>query len=90
MQDEKNREWIAKYVDDTAVIANGFDSSIIGYTIGCDCVRVVYDAEAMADSLMDDGFSYEEACEYLEFNTFGAYIGEGTPIFMNRIIEDES
>jgi hypothetical protein len=32
----------------------------------------------MADDLMDE----EEAVEYLEFNTFGAYMGEKTPIWV--------
>ena len=41
----------------------------------------------MAQTLVDDGCTYEEAWEYLEFNTFGAYVGEGTPIYMNRIGE---
>ena len=88
-QDEKNRKWIAEYIDDSVIIASGFDSSIIGYTTDSGCTRVVYDAESMAQTLVDDGFTYEEAWEYLEFNTFCAYIGEDTPIYMNRINEDE-
>lgn len=87
IQDEKNRDWIAEYVDDSAIIASGFDSSIVGYTTDSSGIRVIYDAEIMAQTLVDDGCTYEEAWEYLEFNTFGAYVGEGTPIYMNRIGE---
>jgi hypothetical protein len=83
--DETNREWIAEHVDDTVLIACGFDSSIVGYTVGCGCTRVVYDAEIMVQSLVEDGCDPEEALEYLEFNTFGAYVGEGSPIYVNRI-----
>ena len=84
-QNEKNKEWIAEYVDDSVIIANGFDSSIIGYTVGGSSIRAVYDAETMAETLINDGCTYEEAWEYLEFNTFDAHIGEGTPIYMNRV-----
>ena len=27
--------------------------------------------------------TYEEAMEYLEFNTWDAWMGDGTPIFVN-------
>jgi len=86
-QDEKNRDWIAEYVDDSVIIASGFDSSIVGYTSDSGSIRVIYDAESMAQSLVDDGLTHEEAWEYLEFNTFCAYVGEGTPIYMNKINE---
>ena len=86
-QDEKNSNWIAEYIDDSAIVASGFDSSIIGYTTDSGCTRVVYDTESMAQTLVDDGLTHEEAWEYLEFNTFCAYVGEGTPIYMNRINE---
>ncbi len=29
----------------------------------------------------NDGMSLEDAIEYLEYNTWCAYVGEGTPIF---------
>jgi len=32
-----------------------------------------------------DGMSYEEAREFYEFNIVGAYVGPGTPVF----VEDE-
>jgi hypothetical protein len=32
---------------------------------------------------MEDGMEEEEAWEFLEFNTFCAYVGEQTPIFVN-------
>jgi len=31
---------------------------------------------------MQDGMDRIDAIEYLEFNTFGAYVGEKTPIYM--------
>ena len=33
---------------------------------------------------MKDGMTDEEAMEYFEFNVVGAWMGEGTPIFLYR------
>ena len=54
-----------------------------------DAQRFVYNTKKMAEVLMqDEGMSYEEAWEYLEFNTFSAYVGENTPIYVEEI-DDE-
>ena len=77
------REELSDSHGDDLLFADGFDSSIIGVAIGFDSSRVVYDAEKMAVTLVDEGMSYEEAWEYLEFNTFGAWVGEKTPIYFD-------
>lgn len=46
---------------------------------------VVYDADRMVEILMArDRMNRHEAEEFLSFNTFGAWLGEGTPIFVRR------
>ena len=35
-----------------------------------------------------EDMSHEEAQEYFDFNVIGAWVGEGTPIFI-EVIEDE-
>lgn len=50
--------------------------------------RVIYDYDKMARCLMEsDGMSYEEAVEFVDFNTLGALssMGKNRPIIMNRI-----
>jgi hypothetical protein len=37
---------------------------------------------------MEQGMSYEDAIEWMEFNVVNAYYGEGTPIFMRRVEDD--
>lgn len=86
-QNETNRDWIADHVDHNALVADGFDSSIIGYSYCDGYLRVVYDAESMAQSLVDNELTHEEAWEYLEFNTFCAYVGKDTPIYIYRLDE---
>jgi hypothetical protein len=42
----------------------------------------VYSREKCIQALMRaEGWDYEEAEEYFDFNTAGSYIGPGTPVF---------
>lgn len=51
---------------------------------------VVYDADAVISALIRiEGMHADEAREYAEFNIFGAYVGDGTPIFVYRMGMDE-
>ena len=73
--------------DTIAMTADGFDDAIIG--IGSRCGQpdlIVYDVDKCLDILVDgDGMSYEEAQEYFSFNVEGAWVGEGTPIWLHRL-----
>lgn len=63
-----------------------YDSAIIGYDANDN--RVIYDFERMAEHLMDvDGMTYEEAIEFIEYNTLRAipYAGSNPPIVLQRI-----
>lgn len=73
------------------IIANGFDEAILGVARSCaQPDRVVYDFEKAVRILVHrDGMSEEEAVEFIEFNCVGAYVGEETPLWLNRYsIED--
>ena len=76
-------EWI-KEVNPEALLANGFEDAIIGM-----CERfgnepvVAYDKDKCIEILVNSGeMSYEEAIEYFYFNVIGAYMGEGTPVYI--------
>ena len=63
-----------------------YDSAIIGYDANDN--RVIYDYESMAEHLMNvDGMTYEEAIEFIEYNTLRAipYAGSNAPIVLHRI-----
>ena len=67
---------------DQTLLADGFDDAIIGLDTSGDVYRVIYDRNKMVDILMErDEMSLEEAVEYLDYNVFSAYVGEGTPIY---------
>ena len=62
-----------------------FDRALIGVT---DDGRAVYDYELMVEWLMDtEGWSYEDAAEWVSYNTLRAlpYMGEDAPIVINRL-----
>ena len=74
------------------LFADGFDDAIIGITSdrinGME--RVVYDAWKMIDVLVKrDGMKPTKALEYLEYNAFTAYVGEGTPIYVDVMTREE-
>lgn len=80
--------------DGELLFADGFDSAIIGVAEGWFPAEnggayqgraIVYDLDKCARILMRQGMSDDEAYEYLSFNTVGAYMGEGTPLFMTRV-----
>ena len=72
--------------------ADGFDTCVIGLgsRIGMPIPILVYDYEKCAQLLVDrDGMTIEEAYEYMEFNVLGAWVGEGTPMFVRTIASME-
>ena len=79
------RNTLQEHHDESLLFADGFDDCIIGVTDDLGTVRVIYCVEKMTNHLMSEGLPYEEAMEYLSFNTFGAYVGEQTPIYMEPV-----
>jgi len=67
-----------------ALTFDGFCSSVVGYAAQYTKLPVVvYDHEKMLETLMvRDGMTYQEAEEFISFNTAGAWLGEHTPMIM--------
>lgn len=66
---------------------DGFDDCVIGFCETWDgnerVYRIIYNASLIFQKLMArDGMTAEEAEEYFEYNIYGAYVGESTPIYM--------
>ena len=81
------REYLSEFEDDVMVLEpSQFDEAIIGTVQRVDRSPVVcYSVDKIVEILMEDGMSQEEAYEYYEYNILGAYIGEGTPMFLASI-----
>ena len=72
--------------NDATIFADGFDDAILGlHTCPKDgCKRVVYDKASMIKILrVRDGMSYTTALEFLEHNTWYAFVGTLTPLFVD-------
>lgn len=70
--------------EDALVFDNAsYDNSIVGVTTDH---RVVYDYDKMIAELMEDeGWSYDDAVDWVEYNTIRSlpYAGEMAPIIMH-------
>ena len=76
------RKGLCEHHGDDLLFADGFDDAIVGVAAGLDFPRLVYNTEKMEKSLVEQGMTLDEAVEYLEFNTYGAYVGQDTPIYV--------
>ena len=77
----KKETIIELYADTEDILfADGYDDCIIGFDpVGW---KVIYSRSQCIDKLcVMDEMSSEEAIDWLEYNTFNAYVGDNTPIF---------
>jgi len=96
-QFEAIREQIAS-IDETILLADGYEEALIGFVEGwipakgggaSPSVVALYDREKCIEILVKrDGMSYDEAVEFFEFNTTGAYAGEKTPMYATILRRD--
>jgi len=70
--------------DDKPLLADGFDSAVLGLSrgsLGADVA--VYSIDRCINILVKrDGMSEDEAIEYMNFNVLDAFMGPMTPIFV--------
>lgn len=90
MIDLELRDRIAELGGDDVIVYDNpsFDRSIIGLS---EDDRVIYAWDKMVGELMDDDdMSYEDAVEFISYNTLrvGPYIGERHPIILMYTRED--
>ena len=79
-------EEIAEFVDEDALTMDGFDSAIMGIAVKpCQNTVVAYDFDLMVKQCEEDGMSYDEAIEYIDFNIVGAYMGNGMPVIIKKL-----
>ena len=65
------------------LFADGFDDAIIGFEPNL--WKVVYSRQKCIETLIQEGESWEDSVEYLEFNTFNAFVGDKTPLFVDEL-----
>jgi hypothetical protein len=86
-----NREQIVRHLeemDESALLIDDADSAFIGFTSRPGLpLLAVYDYEKLVDVFINDGLSYEDAVEWVDFNIVGAWHGEKTPIIVMPLID---
>lgn len=66
-----------------AIFFSGLDDAIVGIGAAQHAPPVViYSADLIIKSLINDGMEEEDAWEHFSYNIEGAYFGEHTPIIM--------
>ena len=74
-----------KLPPNTIVLDNqSYDNSIIGLTFDG---RVIYDYDLMVQELIDEGYSAEDAIDWIDYNTIRGliYIGEKSPLIVTNV-----
>jgi hypothetical protein len=83
MESNKIKDVIIEHYADTddILFADGFDDAIIGFEPNL--WKVVYSRQKCIEVLSkEDDINEEEALDYLEYNTFNAYVGDKTPVWV--------
>lgn len=83
MESNKIKDIIIEHYADTddILFADGFDDAIIGFEPNL--WKVVYSRQKCIEVLSkEDDMNEEEALDYLEYNTFNAYVGDKTPVWV--------
>jgi len=70
--------------DNECLLADRFDSALIGITDGINSVAV-YDSNLCIELLIKEGMSDIDAIEHFYYNVAGSYVGDKTPIFIKQL-----
>jgi hypothetical protein len=77
--------------DERLVKANGLEDAIIGVGSRMNMPDVlIYSYNKCVKIFMEkEGWTHEEAIEWMDFNVVGAWVGDTTPIFVHEIPSDQ-
>jgi hypothetical protein len=78
--------------DDGLLLADGFEDALLGTVVGaCREPVACYDYAQCIQILMERSeMDEDEAVEFFEFNTIGAYVGKKTPLFLHNLRNEPS
>ena len=81
------KEKLDEYIGDdySILLADGLDEAFIGIGWQFNTPLAMYDRDKCIEILESQGMTPDEAQEYFYYNTQGAYVGEQTPVFVERI-----
>lgn len=82
------REDLSELVEDALFLdpPETYDGCIVGIADRAGGMSTIaYDRERCIEALVTAGMDREEAEEFFEFNTIGAWVGERTPVFITTL-----
>ena len=65
---------------------NGYDDAIIGVVERIGLEVVCYDLDKVIEILMKQGMDEQDAWDWYQFNMVGSWVGEKTPVFLQRFV----
>jgi hypothetical protein len=63
---------------------DGFDEAIIGVVERIGLEAICYDLDKVIEILMTQGMDEQDAWDWYQFNMIGAWVGDHTPVFLQR------
>ena len=76
-------EWVELSGDGELLFADDLDDAILGVGSRCGQVAVVvYDVDKVYKVFQGQGLDYDAAVEWAQFNVFGSWVGERTPMWV--------
>jgi len=74
-----------------SIVYDQFAKAFLGnlFCFGKSDSVAVYDYRKVIRILVKDGMSMRDAVEWFDFNIVGGYLGETTPVFLNRCTLEE-
>lgn len=81
------REYLDTQDEDFLLLGpEAYDTAIVGLVDRPEGGRAVcYDVEKVLEVLMADGMDEEGAQDFFDFNIAGAFLGENSPVFLERV-----
>ncbi len=70
--------------------ADGLEAALLGLGTQGPHVLLIYDLAAVRALLVTQGCAEDEVDEYIAYNIIGAWVGPGTPVFVERMTMDEA
>jgi hypothetical protein len=80
------RDEIAEFNEELLMLEPSyFDKAIVGVVTNIKTQAVCYDVDKIIKILMkEDKMTEEEAREFFDFNILGAWVGEYTPVYLEK------
>ena len=77
-------------LNEDAVVFHDMAEALVGWVQRINQEPIaLYDYHRCIQICMREGMTYEDAIEYLQFNTCGLWAGEGTPAFIHYFHDED-